>query len=253
MLQGEKIVNYLGWSRTWVCAFVAFFVAAMAASAPANTLTIGWSGAAGVYSGGGTGLPASAWLTAVFSDTGTDKVDLTLTANFPSGSPLDVDQVDFNILDSLDSLLPNLKFTAAASNASTVTMTASTDNGQTAGPAKGFDVQFGSGQGSNALGSGGGAQIDVIHLSLTSGTGLNALDFNAQSTPGNNGFGPFYAAAHVQNTGTNGQDSAWVSSTGTPTVGGPLPTPAPASIWSGACLLLGLAVIRQLRRRSLAM
>ena len=220
-----------------VFALLMVFVATMATSSRADTLSITWAGAAGVYSGSGAGLPGTTWLDAEFNKTGANTVDLTLTANFLSGSPLDVDQVDFNL--DPDITPSNLSFTFGASNATTVTPTATTDDAQKAGPAFGFDVQFGSGQGSHALGSGGGPQTDVIHITLNGGGTLDAADFGFQSTPGNNNIGPFFAAAHVQNTGIDGQDSAWVAA-----------SPAPASVWSGVAMLTGLAVFRQLRRRS---
>ena len=253
ILQGEFIVNqdFLAKGRVWVYALVALFASTIATSVRADMLFFTWTGNAGVYSGATTGFPSNSWLVGEFNKTGTNTVDLTLTANFPAGSSLDVDQIDFNLNPSITP--SNLSFVNGSSNATTVAETATTDNAQKAGPAFGFDVEFGTGQGSHALGSGGGIQTDVIHITLNGGGTLSASDFNFQSSPGNNNVGPYYAAAHVQNTGTNGQDSSWVANNGggAPTPG-PLPVPAPASVWSGVGILMGLALVRHLRRRSIA-
>lgn len=252
-LQGEFIVKqcFLGKGRVWVYALVAPFALTIATSAKADMLFFTWTGNAGVYSGATTGIPSNAWLVGEVNKTGTNTVDLTLTANFPAGSSLDVDQVDFNINPSITP--SNLSFVNDSANATTVTSTATTNDAQKAGPAFGFDIDFGTGQGSHALGSGGGIQTDIIHITLNGVGTLSASDFNFSSTPGNNGFGPFFAAAHVQNTGTNGQDSSWTANNGGgPPTPGPLPVPAPASVWSGAAILIGLALARYLRRRSLA-
>lgn len=251
-LQGEFFVKnrVLAKGRVWVYALVALFASTIATSARADMLFFSWTGNAGVYSGATTGIPSNAWLVGEFNKTGSNTVDLTLTANFPLSSSLGIDQVDFNINPTITP--SNLSFVNDSSNATSVSEAATTNNAQKAGPAFGFDVNFGTGQGSNALGFGGGIQTDVIHITLGGGT-LSASDFNFSSTPGNNNIGPFFAAAHVQSTGTNGNDSSWVANNGGgPPTPGPLPVPAPASVWSGAAILIGLALVRYLRRRSLA-
>jgi hypothetical protein len=72
-----------------------------------------------------------------------------------------------------------------------------------------YDVLLSFGNGQTGLGPG---QSAVFTLSYNFG-GVHSIassDFNFLSTPAG-GHGPFYAAAHIQNTGTGGAGSGWIA------------------------------------------
>jgi hypothetical protein len=108
-----------------------------------------------------------------------------------------------------------------------------------------YDVTLGFATGGNA-GTVFGAGDSVTYL-LSYGSSISASSFGLLSDP-RGGHGPFYAAAHVQNTGGGGY-SGWISPTG---ISEYTMVPEPATLVAGALLLVpfGASTIRLLRRKS---
>jgi hypothetical protein len=205
------------------------------ATVKADSLEYDWAGSAGVYAGNTTitaGGAGSTYLKATFTDVGVNKVALTIQANLVS--PEDIDHIYFNVAP--DSLLTYLTW----SNLQHITGISETDDATKAGPVHTFDIKLDSGEGSvNGLTTTQTASLlFTFNGTQPAGTVLNANSFNAR-TP----YCPFYyAAAHVQNTGGNYNDSSWAAS------GGPITSvPAPNAAWGGLVLLAGLALVQLTR------
>ena len=201
--------------------------------ASANTLEFTWSALNGAYSGGTpSAATGNTYLTAEFNDTGTNQVTLTLTANFPATAAEDIDQIDFNITDP--TLISTMSYTFVPPS---VSVQASPSGELNAGPAFDFAIEFDTGQGGNSV----LALQDVVTITFKNAKTFEANMFKALSSPGNNGFGPYYAAAHIQNTPTQG--SGWAAS-GIPASPAPLPSPLalPTSAPAGLGLLALLGV-----------
>jgi hypothetical protein len=73
---------------------------------------------------------------------------------------------------------------------------------------------------------------ETIIYNIT-GTGLTADSFNYLSEVGGDN-GPFYAAAHVQQTGLGGEDSDWIAA-----------VPVPAAVWLFGSALAGLGFAKR--------
>jgi hypothetical protein len=187
------------------------------------------------FSGGQAPAGPPPWLTATFADAGVNHVSLTLSASGLIGSE-NVSGWYFNVSDAF---VGNLTFGSPV------------EGGQ-------FDLPSLQ-QGLNAFQADGDGRYDIL-LSFTPGgvpsrvfgagetlsydisaTGLTAADFNHLSQPAG-GHGPFYTAAHIQNTtGPGSGGSGWIA---------PIPEPSITSLAiTGA--LLGTFLLRfRLRKAS---
>jgi hypothetical protein len=145
------------------------------------------------------------WLTATFTDAGADHVTLSLSASGLSGSE-NVSEWDFNVTDSF---VGNLTFSSPIQGGTfdLPTISQSLDAFQADGDGK-YDIQLSftpGGVASSVFGAGESLSYDV------SATGLTANDFNQLSFPAG-GQGPFFTAAHVQNTtGVGSGGSGWIA------------------------------------------
>ena len=203
--------------------------------AQAGTLTFEYDLSFGQTPAGG-GTP---WLTAVFDDGGSaGSVTLTMTVAGTIGGS-DISELYFNLDPAMD--VTDL----------TITRTGGT------GPAGGnIDVA----QGTDAHQADGDGLYDIfmdlppppgndkfeagetLTFSITDvATLITASSFNFLSTPGpgESNAGPFLAAAHVQSTGTDGNDSDWIAPSAV------VPVPAAAWLFGSALGLLGWARRRQ--------
>jgi hypothetical protein len=210
----------------------------LASITQANSITYNFDT---VFSSGAVApVGGSPYMTAVFDDGGTPgSVTLTMTVASTAGAAY-VDDVYLNFDSALNLAL--LNFTYAG----------------TTGPATGSQGDNGIFTGIDAYQADGDGKYDiemnfppppgtasarwaageVVVYNITSTQAITAGSFAFLSAPGGNAGGPFYAAAHFQNTGPSGGNSAWV---GVSTV------PLPAAAWlfgSGFIGLLGSAIRR---------
>ena len=86
------------------------------------------------------------------------------------------------------------------------------------------------------------------------GSAIDLSEFNNYSKSSGNGVGPFLAAVHVQNTGTNAGGSAWVDGVDPVDAGGGTVqgVPSPASFVLGIAGVAALGLVAVRRRRQLA-
>lgn len=158
---------------------------------------------------GGT-PPASGtlpWVEALFSESGPGAVEIQVTAPNLVGAE-NVLQLYFNLNPDLN---PNLlSFVVASSSGSFDLPSFSTGVDQFKADGDGqYDVLF-------DFSSGGNVGTTFTHgdeLTLTAmyfGGSITPIDFAYESKPAG-GHGPFYAAAHVQNTPNGGGSSGWIS------------------------------------------
>jgi hypothetical protein len=218
--------------------------------ATADILTYTWSESSNVYSGDPTITPGAAgpnYLTATFDLVAPNHVQLTLQANLTGlkDNQEDIQDVYFNVTP--DSLLSNLSWTLGT-NATAVETSIDNEN---AGPILNFDIKVSSGQGINGL---LGNDMATVTFFLTDPAlappSLTASSFLAQTpTPPS-----YFAAAHIQNTGSKFNNSSWAASNPPLLVGGELPsTPLPSTAAAGMALVTTLGLGRLLwgrRRRS---
>jgi len=195
------------------------------------------------FSGGQAPGGPAPWLSATFTDVTPGTVSLTLSASPPGGAGLtgteNVDGWYFNVDTPF---VGNLSFSPGAPAAlpSGGTLT-SIQQGTNAFKADGdglYDILFNFGTGT---GHGFGPGDTLTETITSSVAGLTAASFDELSAPAG-GHGPFFTAAHVQNTtGTGSGGSGWIAPTGTSSV------PDGAS----TAMLLGITLlgIGGLRRR----
>jgi hypothetical protein len=98
-----------------------------------------------------------------------------------------------------------------------------------------FDIRFN-------FPSGGGFNAGEQSVYLISGSSVSAADFNSQSLTGG-GNGIWYAAMHVQNTGTGNGGSGWVGATVSP-----IPEPQTYAMLLAGITLLTVFGLRRDRR-----
>ena len=162
---------------------------------------------------------------ATFDDHGgTGSVDFTLTAPHLTGTE-NVTEFDINLDPSLYGLLP-LSFGGLAKTGSfdTPSISQGVDGFKADGDGK-YDIQLSFTTGGNA--SKTFTNGDSLKYTIT-GAGLTANSFAFLSQP-DGGHGPFYFAAHSQNTtGAGSGGSGWI--TGPATSGSPIPEPASAAL-----------------------
>lgn len=178
---------------------------AFASSAPAAMLTLNLSFE---YSGAADPAGPQPWGIATFDDGGAmGTVKLTLEAlNLSSGEFLT------NWLFNLDPALdPNqLVFAGPVPTGAFGDPTISTGaDAFNAGPAHGFDIQFGF---PTKGGGGGASRFGAGESAVYTITGIATLTANSFNFPNSSGAGPFFTAAHVQGiTDTGNGSSGWVS------------------------------------------
>jgi hypothetical protein len=157
------------------------------------------------YSGGQAPAGPPPWLTATFTQNGANHVTMSLSTSGLSGSE-NASEWDFNVTPSF---VGSLAFVQSAKGGSFTdpTITQGEDAFMADGDGK-YDIQLAFAVGGNAstvFGVGDSVSYDI------SATGLTANDFNQLSTPAG-GHGPFFTAAHVQNTtGTGSGGSGWIA------------------------------------------
>jgi hypothetical protein len=194
---------------------------------------------------GGTAPTSSSlpWVSANFHDNGNGTVQLTLNNPHLTGKE-NVSEFFFNFNDSLK--LANLTLTLAGSSGSFTLpgagdITKSQNQLKAGGDGK-YDIGIDFAVGGNVNQTFGVGDQIVYNLSYTSP--ITASDFFFQSFADDagrgHGLGPFYAAAHVQNTCTDGSGSGWLA-----------PVPEPTTLSLAAAILvvpLGKRAIRSLRK-----
>ncbi len=214
-------------------AWLAGAALAAAGAVHADTLVLDFTDP---YSGTAPG-GAAPWIVATFTEVNAHDVQLVISTpglTMHGGTNENLVEIDFNT--ALDSILPGLTFTYD-SGPSALSVSASSDAFKADGDGF-YDIQFMFTPGNTGFNGNMTAVYDITDSS--SGPALSAASFFALSKPAG-GTGPFYAAAHVQSTGSNGASSGWVSA---PT--GSL-VPLPASVW---LLLSGILCVGALARRA---
>lgn len=176
------------------------------------------------------------WVTALFQDVAGDdhKVQLTLTASHLTGKE-NISEFSWNFNPSSSVALGNLGITI-----NTPAFDASASIGQNAFKVDGdgyydFLLSFNTGGKDTFI---GGKSFTCV-ISSSAGDDLDPMNFNFLSFP-SGGHGPFYAAAHIQNTtgaGTGG--SGWIA---------PVPEASTYLAGLGALGMLGVSALRARKR-----
>jgi hypothetical protein len=177
--------------------------------------------------------PATPWVTASFADQGANVLfTLIGTANLTGTE--DVMSFYFNFDDALN--LPGLGFSLVSTNGAfnLPSITLDENNLKADGDGK-YDIRLDFTTGMNVSQT-FGAGDSISFLLIYTGT-LDETNFTCLSAPAG-GSGPFYAAAHIQNT-TGGQ-SAWVAADSTTIV--PIPEPSTFALVVFGSLMCLLAV-----------
>ncbi len=189
------------------------------------------------FSGGQAPAGAAPWLIATFADQAApNTVRLTLNAAGLTGNE-NVLSAYFNLDPLLSPTLLSFAYLAGASTGPAANaITTAVDCCKADGDGK-YDIRF-----TFPSGSGFDAAETVVYNIVYSGAAvLNALSFNFLSAPAG-GHGPFFAAAHIQNTtGAGSGGSGWISPV---TAVSPVPEPG---TWM--LMLPALAMIALRRRR----
>lgn len=191
------------------------------------------------FSGGQAPGGPPPWLTATFTDVAADHVIMTLSASGLVASE-NVSGWYFNVSDAF---VGNLTFLdpAPVGQFDLPTIQQGLNSFQADGDGR-YDILFSftpGGDPSRVFGAGESLAYSI------SAPGLTAADFNLLSQPAG-GHGPFYTAAHIQNTtGPGSGGSGWIA---------PIPEPSITSlaIMGGlfAALVLRLGFRKQLRQAS---
>jgi len=185
--------------KAFILVFVALIIALTTGQADALILELGLDME---YSGGtAPSGPNTPWITAEFIDIGPNSVQLTMSTDNLTGNE-NVREWYFNFNDSLD--LSYLNFNADPGSAGdstnlavvdTISLTKDKNNLKADGDGK-YDFMFAFSTSGNMFTSGETVVYDLTY----DGTGtMDVTSFNFQSSPAG-GHGPFYVAAHVQNT-----------------------------------------------------
>jgi hypothetical protein len=195
----------------------ALAIATSAVPAHAATVTLGYDIE---FSGARAPEGAAPWIIATFDDHNTQgSVRLTVsTAGLTAGE--NIDSLYFNLEPTLNPT--QLLFTYI--NSSTAPSATSIQTGIDAYKADGdgkYDIKMGFPNGSG-FDAGEALSYDITGIST-----LTAASFKFLSQPAG-GHGPYYAAAHVQNTkGVGTGNSGWIA----PTEAAFTPVPLPAAAW----------------------
>jgi hypothetical protein len=226
-----------------ICAIAVLAIALLPVAARATTLTYG---ANFEFSGGQAPGGSTPWFTVVFDDhNSVGSVDFLLSAGNLVASE-NISELDLNLIPSQYADIP-LTFSSElkAGSFDSPVISQAVDAFKADGDGF-YDIQLMFAVGGTAakvFGSG-----DVLHYTI-SGPGLTATSFQSLSNPGG-GHGPYYIAAHVQNTtGAGSGGSGWVTDSTGGTIGGPN-IPEPTAIAMGLiAAVLALPMARLLRRK----
>jgi hypothetical protein len=203
------------------------------------------------YSGGTAPLGATPWMVSTFSASPTtyvigsntyNAVRLTIDlSGLQSGAF--ISETDFNIDPTLNPANLSFSFVSGNSHAN-VTPSLATDSFKADGDGF-YDISFGFPTTSgNTFGSGTQAIFDIEATNAATASALMPESFAFLSKPAG-GHGPFYAAAHVQNTGVGNSGSGWIAPSGFTTV-----VPVPAAVWLFGSGLMGLVAIAHRKKKT---
>jgi hypothetical protein len=159
------------------------------------------------FSGGQAPGGTPPWLVATFTDNGPNDVKMTLTA--PGlVSTENASEWDFNMTDAF---VGHLTFGSPVQGGSfTLPTITQTLNGFMADGDGKYDINLAFAVGGNTSQTFGNGDSLTYDVSANNGT-LTANDFNHLSAPAG-GHGPFFTAAHVQNTtGAGSGGSGWIA------------------------------------------
>lgn len=193
------------------------------------------------FSGGTPPSGPAPWMRSVFTDEGS-AVRLTVsTAGLQANE--NAIGVYFNLDPSLDLSRLGAAFASASGLPQASIAYAQSVNAFKADGDGLYDILFSFPTGNGAGTFGPGQSFDYLFTYSGAGT-FNAGSFAFLSQPAG-GHGPYYSAAHVQDTGA-GLGSGWIAPSGLSLTGDPAPVPLPA----GAPFLLGgLAFFWRVGRR----
>jgi hypothetical protein len=206
------------------------------------------------YSGGQAPAGSAPWMVSTLSTSPTtytigsttyNAVRLTIDlSNLQSGAF--ISETDFNIDPTLNPANLSFSFVSGNSHAN-VAPSLATNSFKADGDGY-YDISFGFPTSSgNTFGSGTLATFDIMATNAATAGALTPESFAFLSQPAG-GHGPFYAAAHVQNTtgacGTSGcTGSGWIAPSG-------YVVPLPAAAWLFGSGLLGLGVIARRKKKN---
>jgi hypothetical protein len=191
-----------------------------------------------VFSGTGPVSTSLPWVTMIIQDMGSGTVSLTISNSALTGTEF-LSEYDFNLDPGLNPA--NLQFTymTGSGGFAAPTIQTGTDAFKADGDGK-YDISFGFATADGGANRFTAGEYVTYQIAIT-GSGLTPSDFNFLSTSAG-GHGPFYAAAHAQNTGVGGCYSGWISVTQVT----PVPEPGtPALAVVGGLLLAGWTVRRR--------
>jgi hypothetical protein len=222
-----------------------FAVALLVGVLPASASTVTYD--FGQLSGGTAPAGSPPWISAVFSDSGANTVQLTLNAANLVGTEY-VSCWYFNFNPGLDPT--SLSFTPTGSSGSFTSPSVQTGaNGFKAGPDGKYDILLTF----SSVGQFSGG--DSITFTITGLSGLTATDFDQLSTQAG-GSGSYSSAAHIQSIAP-GDATAWINPTATTVLGNAQTAPAVPDgsvtiVLLGASLLAVEAMRRKMQVRSSA-
>ncbi len=198
------------------------------------------------FSSGTPPAGAPPWLSAVFTDSGTDhslaanSVSLTLSTPDFTGSEF-VSGWYFNLNPALESTIGHLTFTTSGGTFTPPTIQTGVDAFKADGDGK-YDILFSFATSGGAPKQFTAGDVLTVIITDTSVSSLSSSDFAWLSAP-SGGHGPFYSAAHVQGIGATGGLSGWVEPSGGPVTTGGSPGGGQVPDGSATIVLLGVGLL----------